>query len=873
MNMTQFHWLMPLKHQTASVTFGVPSARGEVLKTDALALFDAQGKQIPAQTKPLAYWPDGSLKWTALSAVAPTQGIYTVKKASAAPVEAPVSAAQSEDGGIEIDNGVLKLCVRPGEKLFAALTLAGQEPIQAKLIAQVEQEKVDGDQKIVTVQSLNGIVQSVTLEESGPVRALVRICGVHRGCGRELFPFTVRAYVYRGEKQVRIVHTFVFDADENQDFLRGIAVQFDFAAGGELFNRHVGFAGEQGMFYEGVQGLYCGSGSYRRGAKKDLSDLDYRLDQYENQQLKGQLVQIDREAHREFMTIVDDNAFWGAFRLSQDSCDHYIITKNTVPGCAYITAVQGNRSGGVVFAGSEKHKLAVAVRDFWQKSPMALEVTGMHTERAQLTAWLYSPYAQAMDFRAYDTHSHTYSYGGVLNVPTGIANTNEISIKLYDQMPGKQEILDFAFDAQQEALLTADASVYEDTKVFGSYWVRAKDGDPRWEGLLSNLVQYYIDEVEQRRWYGFWDYGDVMHTYDATRHTWRYDVGGFAWQNTELCNTYVNWLVFLRTGDPAHYAFARAMSRHCSEVDIYHAGPFAAFGSRHNVRHWGCGAKEVRISMAGHHRYYYYLTADERMGDILDEVKDADYAVLKRDPMRSYFGTHEGFAHVRTGPDWTAFLSNWMTRWERYDDAAYRDRMLQSLKSVMDAPLGLSSGSTFHYDPTTGLMHYMGAPNPAGHTHLGDGNYQQHMVIAFGGAEVWFELAELLEDERLKKQIAAFGAYYAMTPEQRNEVSKGLFNPENDETWGHPYFATRMIAYAAAYLDHPGYYEQAKRQLAPNDRGLEAISDEQGSLCYQNVPKNDAPRALREVPTLSTNAVSQWSLNYMEGAHFLEKDE
>lgn len=26
-----------------------------------------------------------------------------------------------------------------------------------------------------------------------------------------------------------------------------------------------------------------------------------------------------------------------------------------------------------------------------------------------------------------------------------------------------------------------------------------------------------------------------MHTYDQTRHTWRYDVGGFAWDNGELC--------------------------------------------------------------------------------------------------------------------------------------------------------------------------------------------------------------------------------------------------------------------------------------------------------------------------------------------------
>lgn len=29
-----------------------------------------------------------------------------------------------------------------------------------------------------------------------------------------------------------------------------------------------------------------------------------------------------------------------------------------------------------------------------------------------------------------------------------------------------------------------------------------------------------------------------MHTYDQTRHTWRYDVGGYAWDNGELCETF-----------------------------------------------------------------------------------------------------------------------------------------------------------------------------------------------------------------------------------------------------------------------------------------------------------------------------------------------
>ena len=64
--------------------------------------------------------------------------------------------------------------------------------------------------------------------------------------------------------------------------------------------------------------------------------------------------------------------------------------------------------------------------------------------------------------------------------------------------------------------------------------------------------------------------------------------------------------------------------RHTTEVDTYHLGRFAGLGTRHNVQHWGCSAKQVRISTAVYRRIYYYLTADERTGDVMRELLDAD---------------------------------------------------------------------------------------------------------------------------------------------------------------------------------------------------------------------------------------------------------
>ena len=880
--MTKLHWITPLKANNVPVTSGIPWGKGELARTENLRLEDCGGAAYPAQIRPIAFWPDGSVKWTAISAVLPSDKAFTIKKGEGAVVSSAIVATQSKDGSITVNSDLLSCKVEKGGALFSNLlrkSQGNQKPVSAKLVAVVENISVNKNVKTLIETRLEGETREITLEEAGPIRAVVKLEGIHRCDDRELFPFIVRLYFYQNSDEVKIVHTFLFDADENNDAIKGIAVEMTLGAAGEMFNRHVAFAGERGLFYEGIQGMY--SGNWRRGNVKESEFTQEQADDiYATQQRKGQFVSLDRENLPGFAANMDDNAIWRSFRFSQDSCDHYIVTKAADEGCCHITAAQGTRSNGAAFFGSSAGIMALSVKDFWQKSPMAFEIENASDDNVTVTTWLWSPFVPAMDFRVYDTVPHNYSYGSANNHPEGIANTNEITLKLFDEMPGKQAIWDFAIDKQNDALLVAGPEVYENTAVFGTYWKRQTDEryvDASLEKALLNLVYFYMDEVKQRRWYGFWNFGDVMHSYDHMRHCWRYDRGGYAWQNTELCNTYVNWLTFLRTGDYDIFKFARTMSRHCSEVDTYHFGKFAMLGTRHSVVHWQGGAKEVRISMAGHHRFFYYLTADERIGDIMDEVKDADLATFSRDPMGSYFESHDTYRHVRVGPDWTSFLINWMTRWERFEDEKYRDKLLTSLESVKSAPLGLSSGSTFHYNPHTGIMHYVGAENPAGHTHLGEGNYQQHMVICFGGPETWFELSDWLDDDEMRDQIAQFGAFYAMTPDERTEASGGRFEGENQRAWRGDHWATRMFAYAGARLQGKDknadrYAQQAKDHLWPwKFETLPDFLTKDGEPNYEDIPAIDSHNIERDVPGLTTNAVSQWSLNYMETVNLLEQ--
>ena len=135
---------------------------------------------------------------------------------------------------------------------------------------------------------------------------------------------------------------------------------------------------------------------------------------------------------------------------------------------------------------------------------------------------------------------------------------------------------------------------------------------------------------------------------------------------------------------------AVAMSRHTTECDVYHLGPFAGLGSRHNVSHWGCGAKEARISQAAWNRFYYYLTTDERSGDLMTEVRDAEQKLYDIDPMRLALPREKypctAPARLRVGPDWLAYVGNWMTEMDRTGNTTYREQIIAGMHRPQPLP-------------------------------------------------------------------------------------------------------------------------------------------------------------------------------------------
>uniref|UniRef100_UPI00403F8A7B exo-rhamnogalacturonan lyase family protein n=1 Tax=Paenibacillus sp. FSL R10-2796 TaxID=2954663 RepID=UPI00403F8A7B len=846
------HWLKKPAIDVG-VTWGVPWKKGalgrESLKNLCLSM-PKNEKHVPLQSWPAAFWPDGSIKWSTHSVVNKNSDVQqdslatmTINQATPATEVTERLTVQETEEAFIIDTGVIICTVnKQGKGLIRSIVrrnpadTEGTEVCSNGELVCIREQRDEGAGTLsIREERFAGRTLSAILEQGGPVRAVVKLDGLHQAShsAREWLPYTLRLYFYAGLESIRLVHTFHYDGNPQQDFIKGLGIEFTVPMRGPLYNRHVRFAGDSGLFSESPKTLHT---RRTKGKYRDLF-LD---------QVAGCAVKFNPEEDAYFLNLLDDSATWGSFRLVQDSSEHYGIWKRTEDGCAWIKAAEGRRAGGLGYVGAEGGGLAIGMKNFWRKHPAGMEIGSTATDAAALTVWFWSPDAAAMDLRHYDTKTHVESsYEGAEELratPFGIANTSELTFWCTAQTPGPELLQRMQAEAEEPSLLVCEPTYYHEAGAFG-FWSlpdRSTPAKAYLEERLDGIISFYQEEIEQRKWYGFWDYGDFMHSYDPVRHVWNYDLGGCAWQNSELVPNMWLWVTFLRSGRADVFRMAEAMTRHTSEVDVYHFGEYAGLGSRHNVIHWGCGCKEARIAMAGLHRYYYYLTGDERVGDIMDSVKDADYSTVTLDPMRAYFPKDEFPTHVRVGPDWAAFSSNWMTRWERFEDTAYRDKIITGMDCIKRANLRLLSGPTYGYDPATGLL-----------SGMGDDNWGRHLAISMGGPQVWFELAAMLEDPDWEDMLAEFGVFYNLPQEEKDTFTGGLISGKL--RFEHPVLSVAIAAYGAYYRKDPATAERCWSILLENPFGCVNLQEEADRVTYMT--------ELNEIDWMNTNEASQWSLN------------
>ncbi len=721
----------------SGVASGVPWPRGSVPGNSQFSVHTASGQAVPTQTWPLAYWPDGSLKWSgvAISADATLTGPLTIDVGSG-PAPAQPVRVEEDAASITVSTGVLRCKIsRTGENLIDSLSIEGREVGRSGRLQVVREDRsLYETQGIRRDELYTSRVTKVTVEQAGPVRAVIRVEGMHAKAdpARSWLPFTVRLYFSAGLTSVRMVHSFIYDGDAGTDYIRGMGLVFGVPFREEKQNRHIRLAGDgDGVWGEPV----LMSPGYREV-------LVAHAVQMNRDQLIGKRIPNLKELGDKGKHQFESVALWDAFKLTQLAPDSFSIDKRTGTASSWLHVANGHRANGLIYLGDVSGGLAVGVKRFWEKYPASLEIAGAASEVGEMRVWFWSPDAPAMDLRHYDTvgHEPTISYEDHqegFSTPYGVANTTELTLWALPNTPENSALNALAKISREPPLLVCTPEYYHSTHTLGAWSLpdRSTPDKAELEDTLDRAWQFYHGEVERRRWYGFWDYGDFMRTYDRIRHEWEYDIGGHAWNNTELLPNLWLWFTFLRTGHADAFRFAEAMTRNTSEVDVYHAGRFFGLGSRHNVSHWGDGAKESRISEALLKRFYYYLTTDERTGDLMREVLTVDETVARIQPLREELVRPDVPIIIRIGPDWEAMASNWMTEWERTGNVRYRDYVLAGMKSIGAMPDALIERNGFRYDPVTKRLFDIGQPNQkAG-----------EFLALFGGDQIAMDLIDLID--------------------------------------------------------------------------------------------------------------------------------
>lgn len=205
---------VPLQVQTLACEAGQPFARGVPFPSgwlprgQTVVLSDGAAQRWPLQSQPLAFWPDGSVQWLLVDGLLPAleSGMHTlwIIPASAR------SELTGTEGGLEAGPR-LKLQVE--ERYFAVDTGVVQLQLQRLILAPVAQVSIAGKPLLEENRSrllltdeaghpCPGLIHRSVVECEGPLRATFRFEGVFTGA--EPARFVVRVSCWAGSSRLKV---------------------------------------------------------------------------------------------------------------------------------------------------------------------------------------------------------------------------------------------------------------------------------------------------------------------------------------------------------------------------------------------------------------------------------------------------------------------------------------------------------------------------------------------------------------------------------------------------------------------------------------------------------------------------------------------
>lgn len=779
------------------VSGGLPLARDVYRESDPLRLF-AGAKEVPLQATPLAYWPDGSVKWLHMvfpleldGGDGPEEESLSDKvlpfevslrdeerisyvldygaRESSPEVEAKVTVQdllESDEGVVRIDTGPLVMEIGPGQDWIRQVRIGGESILgeeagrpQAFLdYLRTEETYRSGSTHPAGAMDSGALqIESIEVEEEGPLRAVVRLEGMTDG--QEPARLIVRLKFYADRSHVGLFHTVEFlHADPRDTFVQGmgLSLPLQLGPGTEVITA----GGESGPVEVGAS---ASSGLHQ------LSTRDYR------------------------------------------------IVKSGPNGPETVEAQY--RSRGWLDVTGEKGGVSVLMRNMWQEAPKAITYDA---ETGLLTAWLWPESAPLMDVRRYSNFPHRAqgeSVGGdnlwVYNVfyPAepfvGIARTHELTLYFHGPEPDLAGIDSLAADLQSPSLVYAGFEQYRDSGIT----LKLPDYDqfPKITRSMDDYIDFWLFHQRLWNWQGFWDFGDIQHYFrggygdfiepvllkelwnmpEAERpnrlprgdfvrdyrpqQDWAFDNGRWGWTNTEGLPGLYFQNEYFRTGRRDVFFAAEGLARHSRDVVTRHAGRWFGSGTRHGVQHWSCGGHQERQTVFSEYRFHYYLTGEGRSRDVMARLADEFYAVGN---------APRALHHTR--------LYGLLTRWEMTGDEKI-GRMVEEYARGLIVPEGIAGSANIEFTEEGVEV------EP-----IGDINTPNMMFHNFGAFHALLEYYYLTGDPDMRKALI--------------QLAESMIERDQLRLGNH----AMALGFAARYADDPEPILAAIEGLYPR-RGWQAL--------------------------------------------------
>ena len=227
MNTLYFEKISQFDRKAEPVTVSIPFAAGTLTDPQRLVIRDGDAA-LPVQSRALATWPDGTVKWLLVHFQPDLPGnrdktlTFDVDETYQVPENLTGLTVTETPAGIRIDTGPLSFLVPNDGFLPVRDVQLNGEPLWDLTSFKGFVLRYDGQ----TVDTASGPVE-LEIEEAGPLRAVILVTGKHRQKdGTPYLDFRGRITAYAGKPYIAVEHQFIHAEEAPELALQGLTFTF-----------------------------------------------------------------------------------------------------------------------------------------------------------------------------------------------------------------------------------------------------------------------------------------------------------------------------------------------------------------------------------------------------------------------------------------------------------------------------------------------------------------------------------------------------------------------------------------------------------------------------------------------------------------------